>query len=96
MRIVAILGAIVVPLMVAFPVGAVPTWYSSDPMTPPAPDPHVIYCPAGQQVLGGSCECSGDAITKSFPAFEVQGQGWRCSCEKGSTPTRIHLLCDQR
>jgi len=82
MRIVAILGAIVVPLIVTLPVGAVPTWYSSDPLTPPAPDPHVIYCPAGQQVIGGSCECAGDAITKSFPAFEVQGQGWRCSCER--------------
>ena len=35
MRIVAILGAIAVPLMVTFPVGAVSTWYSSDPMTPP-------------------------------------------------------------
>jgi hypothetical protein len=96
MRIATILAAMIVLLILALPVNAVPTWYSSDPVTPPAPDPKVIYCPARQQVIGGSCECAGDAISKSFPTFEVQGQGGRCSCEKGSMPTRIHLLCDQR
>ena len=96
MRSAIVPGLLFLLLVSAFPAGAAPTWYSSDPVTPPSPDPKGIYCPEGQQVLGGSCECAGDAINKSAPVFDVQGQGWRCSCEKGSTPSRIHLLCGQK